>query len=167
MNTEGIDLGPVTPAPAPAPAPQPAPQPAPAGKVSFLPPGWYMALVLAVAFAWYNRADLAHLWPHREPAAPDPIAACTQAGRVYAKVLPAGHAAGLNKAAEAVESGKSVDDARAIEQAEFLRFRNEKWDSLVRPALNAVQPEGADLSVSANRAAFGRALRAVATGEVQ
>ena len=50
----------------------------------------------------------------------------------------------------------TVDDARAIEQAEFLRFRNEKWDSLVRPALNAVQPEGADLSVPANRAAFGR-----------
>jgi hypothetical protein len=71
MNTDGIDLGPVTPAPSPAPAPVTPPAVTPKkGCAGAL--GWLSAAVMAGAMLWLHAGDVL---PRPKPPTPAPVPA--------------------------------------------------------------------------------------------
>lgn len=67
MNTDGIDLGPVSPAPAPQPVtpPAPAPKQGSAGAA-----GWLVSLALAGVLLWPYLPAMPSLWSAPVPATP-------------------------------------------------------------------------------------------------
>lgn len=137
----------------------PAVQPAPAKPV--VKPGEWLTPLSIFALAGVLAVN--HFFPN-DVHAPDRAINAVALGKAYAPTLSSTYADGWIKAAEAIESGKSIAEAQKALQDSWKEARTAAFTRDVTPGFSLVLPEGTEPGDPAKRQQVGQLWRDFAKG---